>query len=225
MSYGALVLNAKLTVTPAAIPAATFVGANNFVGTSGNAPLPSGCAAGDWLLISPQTNVAVTLSSPTAATVISSRAVGGTSGHQYAVYAYRLTATDISNGYVAISTNAGRSQLAVVRSSQATNPVDVSNTGDGANAKPMTVTVGSVTTTGPGDLLLAIGAFIPGGSATGTAIAPSGWTLASTLDNVSYKGLVAYLSQPSAGATGDVTCGFDNGNFGLSSAALIAIKP
>lgn len=225
MSYGALVLNAKLMVTPAAIPAATFVGANNFLSSSGNATLPAGCLAGDWLIISPQTNVAVTLSAPVADPVIASRQVGGTGTHYYAVFAYRLTATDISNGYVAISTNAGRSQLAVVRTSQTTNPVDVSNTGDGANAKPMTVTVGSITTTGPGDLLLAIGAFLPGGSVTGTAIAPSGWTLASTLDNVSYKGLVAYVSQPSAGATGAVTCGFDNGNFGLSSAALIAIKP
>lgn len=225
MSYGALILKATMTVTAATAPAATFVGANNFLSSSGNAPLPAGCLAGDWLIISPQTNVAVTLSAPVASTVIASRQVGGTSTHYYAVFAYRLTATDISNGYVAISTNAGRSQLAVVRTSQTTNPVDVSNTGDGVNAKPMTVTVGSINTTADGALLLAIGAFNPGGTAVGTAVPPSGWTLASTLDNSSYKGLVAYLAQPTAGATGAVTCGFDNGNFGLSSAALIAIKP
>lgn len=229
MSFGTLQLKASGTITAVSSGVASYVGANIFLNNSGNAPLPTGCQAGDWLFIAPSTNVTVTFSAPSSAvSVIADMDFMLGSGHRHmAVWAYRLTATDITNGYVAITTNANRSQLVVARSSQSTNPVDVSNTNSnsGAGTKPASVTVGGVITTADGALLLLIDSVIPAGSATGTFAVDSGFTVALTLNDVLYKGGAAYLAQATKGATGNITATFDNNNFASSGAALIAVKP
>jgi len=211
----------------AAATSATFVGANTFKSTSGNAPLPPGGQSGDWLFIAPTTNAVVTLSAPASPYAIPvigdfNYTPSGNNRH-LAVWAYKLTATDITNGYVAITTNAGRSQLIVARSSQATNPVDVSNTAIAAATTPSSVTVGSITTTVDGALLLLIDV-MSGTSTTGT-LGVAGFTVAQSMNDGTYHGGAAYLAQGAHGATGSVTAIFNNSASGASAAALIAVKP
>jgi len=88
------------------------------------------------------------------------------------------------------------------------------------------MTANSVTTTKPNDMLVFVGAVGDlGGAAVGSFTQQLGFTSISDLQNGNQALTVAYVTQATAGASGNVTCTWDNNNFGQSGSVLLALSP
>lgn len=174
-----------------------------FTATSGNLPLPTGCQAGDVLVIA---NRGATMPAPSGFTTLLAKTNYGTSGRQSAIYAKALTATDISNGYITVSSNSNTCTAVAYRgvdNTTLTNAIGTLNTGQ--NGTPVTMTASSITTTVDGCMLLFFGMPDQNASTSGTFTSPTGYT--DVADNLTgfRANTIASLLQTTHGATGDVT--------------------
>lgn len=212
MSYGALVLNATMTVTPASAAAVTIVGETDGHTTtsSTNIALPAGCAAGDLAVISVSRASTCTITPPSGSADLLADYAFYTTALAH-VYGYTLTATDISNGYVSFSASstANYYNMLVLHSSSVTPSVDVTGTAATAspnNTHPINIPANSITTLTANDLVLAFGFVYLASSTSTTFTTPSGWTAASVpTPTYSYRAPIYSLAMPTAGATGDAS--------------------
>jgi len=205
--------------------AASFVGGcTPTYGAISSIALPAGCAAGDTLLITYHAGNSGTITPPAGSTTIIADA-NYTSGRHVRVYGYRLTAADVSAGSVSLSVSSYAITAAVFRGVSAAALVDVQGAVNVLSGnRPVIITAPGITTTANGDMLIFIGAVMSTGGAIGTFTAPSGYGSVNNTLNSTYAAILAYQPQASAGATGDVSAQFSNGNFGTSAGVLIALK-
>lgn len=209
MSYGSLVLNATMTITPASAAAVTVVGETDGHTTSAstNIALPAGCAAGDLAVISVSRADTCTITPPSGSVDLLADYAFYTTGALAHIYGYTLTAMDISNGYVSFSgsSTANYYNMLVLHGSAGTPSVDVTGTAATAspnNTHPINLPANSITTLTANDLVLAFGFVFLVSATSATFTTPSGWTAASVpTPTYSYRSPIYSLAMPTAGAT------------------------
>ena len=205
----------------------TMIGGTAVKGTVASIALPSGCAAGDWVLVvgngTPTNAFSLANSNPLLAmTQYTSSGVAKGLG----ILGYTLTSSDATAGSLPVNSSLNITTIAVFRSVNAT-PIDAqSPMAATVSVKPVVMTANSVTTTKPNDMLVFVGAVGDlGGAAVGSFTQQLGFTSISDLQNGNQALTVAYVTQATAGASGNVTCTWDNNNFGQSGSVLLALSP
>jgi hypothetical protein len=225
--FGALSIQASGSIVTAAASAITFVGATTFAATSGNMTLPAGCVAGDVVIFSYQ---GAGMPAPvgaggTAATLVAwAKLAASTRGAS--AFALALTATDITNGYIPLTSNSNTVTAAVwrgVKTAAMTNVVGATN--DTAASNPAVITASSITTTVDGCMLVFLGWVDANQSSSGTFTSPAGFTDAQ--DNLApfRNNTMAYQLQTTHGTTGSVTGSYQATGSWPARGVLIALNP
>jgi hypothetical protein len=212
---------ASTGVIPVGTPAALS-------GPGSSIPIPSGCQAGDLMLLSYISNVAPTM--PTGSTAIVADAVTWTPTftNHTGSYGYFLTSADITAGSVAWTNNAFTAATASFWRSVHASIVDVQSALNKATtvAPPQTLSAAGITTTVNGDMLVFTGILRSNGSVAGTFTTASGFTVAVNNTASGSRSLtVQYQAQATAGAVSGPSCTFNNGNTAAWAANLVALKP
>lgn len=195
-----------------------------FTATSGNLPLPTGCQAGDVLVIA---NRGAGMPAPSGFTTLLASTSYGTSGRHSAIFAKALTATDITNGYIAVSSNSNTCTATAWRgvdNTTLTNAIGTLGTGPAVSGNVVMVAPG-LTTTVDGCMILFFGMPDQNSSGSGTFTPPSGYSDVADNFTTLRAHTIDSLLQTTHGATGDVT-----GTYAVSGtwpwgAILIALNP
>jgi hypothetical protein len=223
-SVSATPLVHAFNVTAASTVIVQVGSATIFTATSGNLTLPTGCQAGDVLVIA---NRGAGMPAPSGFTTLLVLTSYGTSGRKSAIYAKALTSTDISNGYVTVASNANTCTASAwrnVNTTTLTNAIGTLGTGP-AVAGAVTMVAPGITTTVDGCMLLYFGMPDQNSSATGTFTDPSGWTNVAHNMTTLRAHTVDSLLQTSKGATGDITATETVTGTWPWGAILIALQP
>lgn len=218
-----LVHDFNVTAAPAGI---SYVGGITTSGASTSIPLPAACQASDLLYLNYISSVTPT--APAGSTAIVADNVPFSSLHM-GLYGYFLTAADITAGSVAWNSGSSSSASAIdffrgVHASivDVQSPFAIST----SDPHPQTPTADSITTAVNGDMLVFSGLVRTNGGIAGTFTTAPGFTKgAENVASGNRSITTQYQTQAAVGATGSVSCSFENNNTGSWAAILVALKP
>lgn len=203
--------------------AGQYIGVTQALTGSGNVTLPVGSVSGDVLLLWAY-GTASRMSQPAGgATLLPYTSFNGS---QYvALFTYTLTATDISNGYLAITVANASTYLQMIAFRGVDGADVISALASGASTDPASVTVPSLNTNNVVEILVFLGVVRMAATTAGTFTYPAGFTsiLDAPSSGVSLQS-TSYKQQAAAGATGDMTLSFENGSAGTSGGIVVALK-
>lgn len=187
---------------------------------------PAGTQTGDLALAAvtvPQGTTATTVTTPTGWTVLGTYSTSNTIGNNVTV---EVLDHAIGSGETSVSvafsqTTVNTVNLAVYRGADAATPIDASSNATANSSK--TLTLPSVTSSLPNDVLVAVAGQDGQSNANGIWTAPPGMTSESSLAEGAVSAILADRAQPAQGSSGSQTATLP----GAAAVAgmLLALKP